>query len=372
MSRATSSVARPFQPGRLRLARSLRGLRQNELAEAVAISPTAISQFESGSASPGPETLQRIAVSLGCLPSFFSRPLAKPAGQEPFFRSRRSASKRERDRALSFACAMSEISTLLEARVSLPELNLPDRALGLSPSARPEEIEAAAGELRSAWGIPAGPIANMVRLLEARGVIVSAVGEFPRVDAFSLRTDGRPVVVLSSDRGSAARRRFDAAHELAHLVLHRVPVEANEQQERQAHNFAAALLMPVGAVDPWLPRKSNQLELLEDGSAVWGVSMQALLYRAKTLGHLSEDAHRRTMRRISSVGWRTKEPVEIGPPEAPALLRMAVGALPAAGSSLGEIATSFGVSPQRLRRMLRLPEERTDGGEVAELHARVA
>jgi Zn-dependent peptidase ImmA (M78 family)/DNA-binding XRE family transcriptional regulator len=372
VSRVVASVARPFQPGRLRLARSLRGIPQNKLAEAVAISPTAISQFESGSASPGPETLQRIAVSLGCLPSFFSRPMPDRFDREPFFRSRRSATKRERDRALAFACVMSEISTLLEARVALPELNLPDRLLGLSLSAHLEEIEEAAVELRSAWRIPEGPIANMVRLLEARGVIVSAVGEFQRVDAFSMRTDHRPVVVLSSDGGSAARRRFDAAHELAHLVLHPTPMEANEQQERQAHNFAAALLMPAGAVDPWLPRKSNQLELLEDGSAVWGVSMQALLYRAKTLGRLSEDAHRRTMRRISSVGWRTKEPVEIGPPEVPALLRMAVGALPAAGSSLEAMAASLGVSPQRLRRMLRLPEERTDGGELAQLRVRAA
>jgi Zn-dependent peptidase ImmA (M78 family) len=130
--------------------------------------------------------------------------------------------------------------------------------------------------------------------------------------------------------------------------------------------------MPAGAIDPWLPRKSNQLELLEDGSAVWGVSMQALLYRAKTLGHLSEDAHRRTMKRISSIGWRTKEPVEIGPPEVPELLRMAVGALPAAGSSLEEIAASFGLPAQRLRRMLSLTEERGEGGEVRQLAARVA
>ena len=47
--------------------------------------------------------------------------------------------------------------------------------------------------------------------------------------------------------------------------------------------------MPAEEVDPWVPRRGNQLDLLEDGSAVWGVSMQALLYRAKTIGTIGED-----------------------------------------------------------------------------------
>lgn len=130
--------------------------------------------------------------------------------------------------------------------------------------------------------------------------------------------------------------------------------------------------MPADEVDPWLPRGANDLDLLERGSAVWGVSMQALLFRARTLGTLSEDAYRKTMRRMSAAGWRTKEPVEIGPPEVPELLRMAVEALPEAGSSLPEIASSFGVPAARLTRMLRLPEEVTGGGQVAELKPQAA
>lgn len=42
--------------------------------------------------------------------------------------------------------------------------------------------------------------------------------------------------------------------------------------------------------------------------------MQALLYRAKTIGTISEDSYQRTTRRMSAAGWRTKEPVEIPPP----------------------------------------------------------
>ena len=175
----------------------------------------------------------------------------------------------------------------------------------------------------------------MVRLLEAGGVITAAVGTFGRVDAFSLRTSTRPVVVLCADRGAAARRRFDAAHELGHLLMHEIPLTANKVQEDQAQRFAAALLMPAGQIDPWLPRRSNELSILEEGSRTWGVSMQALLFRARILGAISEASYRRTQRRMSAAGWRTREPVELGPAEAPELLARAVLTLTRSGRQPG-------------------------------------
>jgi len=191
--------------------------------------------------------------------------------------------------------------------------------------------------------------------------LVTAVGSWdPRLDAFSVRTRNRPVVVLCSEEGNAARRRFDAAHELAHLLLHEAAAEANQIQEKQAHRFASALLMPAEEVEPWLPRRSNDFELLEEGSRIWGVSMQALLYRARALGTLSADAYQRAMRRMSAAGWRTREPVEFGPAEAPELLRRAIDTLPAAGVTVSAIAEEFGVPTARLIRMLSLPEDRGD------------
>jgi Zn-dependent peptidase ImmA (M78 family)/DNA-binding XRE family transcriptional regulator len=364
---------RVFQPGRLRLARTLRGLRQNQLAEQVEVTPTAISQYESGAGVPQTETLERIAVRLGCSPEFFVR-ASPPALGEPFFRSRRSTPQSERERAEAYAGAVAEIAGLLERYVELPT---PRFSLGLfveddTPLVNMERI---AAEVRSGWRIPTGPIPNMVRLLEVRGAIVAAVGVFDRrLDAFSVRAPNRPVVVLCSDAGNAARRRFDAAHELAHLVAHAAPKGTNKKQEEQAHRFASAFLMPAQEIEPWLPRRSNELETLEEGSRAWGVSMQALLYRARVLGTLSEDSYRRAMRRMSAAGWRTREPVDIGPAEAPALLRQAVEALSGAGTTLRDIADEYGVPGARLARMLSLPEDRDDSapGNVVQLRSPAA
>src|SRR5688500_675384 len=100
---------RVVQPARLRLARTLRGLRQNQLAEQIEVTPAAISQYESGASVPGPDTLERLAVRLGCTPDFFTRPWRPPMIGEPFFRSRRSTPQHERDRAEAYATALAEI-----------------------------------------------------------------------------------------------------------------------------------------------------------------------------------------------------------------------------------------------------------------------
>jgi Zn-dependent peptidase ImmA (M78 family)/DNA-binding XRE family transcriptional regulator len=358
-----------FQPSRLRLARALRALLQKNLAEQVGVTPAAISQYESGEAVPGPDTVERLAVVLGCAPEFFERPVRAHTSATPFFRSRRSTSQLERDRAAAYASALGEIGELLERYVLLPAPRF-DIGIRLAEDAPIAWAEQAAGELRIAWGIPGGPVPNVVRTLEARGALVAAVGAFDaRLDAFSVRTAERPVVVLCSQRGNMARRRFDAAHECAHLVLHDCPAAANRTQEDQAQRFAAALLMPADEVEPWLPRRSNEFERLEEGSRIWGVSMQALLYRAQTVGTLSPHAYQRAMQRISAAGWRRQEPVEFGPAEAPELLQRAIDALADAGTTLAAIATEFGIPAARLARMLRRPEDRDDAtqGEVVSL-----
>jgi len=354
-------ATREFQPARLRHARQLRGKKQNELAGKLGLTAAAISQFESGAVVPGDETVQQLAVVLGCLPSYFVRPVSRKYDVEPFFRRRKAAPVAEQRRASAYAVGLAEIAERIEQDIELPNVAI-DLVSPANDSTAIEDIERRAGEIRNAWRLGDSPVPNVVRLLEARGAIVAAVGAFDaRVDAFSMRTSYRPIVVLCSDEGAAARRRFDAAHELAHLLLHELPLEANGVQEQQAHRFAAALLMPAEAVDPWLPRRSNQVALLEEGSRIWGVSMQALLYRARTLGTISEDGFRRVMRKLSASGWRKQEPVDLGPPETPQLLRRAVEALPAAGTNLDRIAEELGYPGRRLTRMLSVPEQR---GEV--------
>jgi Zn-dependent peptidase ImmA (M78 family)/transcriptional regulator with XRE-family HTH domain len=359
-----------FQPERLKLARKLRDLRQNELATTIGVTPAAISQYESGT-SPRPDVIERLAMALKCLPSFFFRePLARDNGGA-YFRSLRRAPQHARDRAESFALLLAEIASMLDEDVELPLTDLPAR-MTITPDAADTEIEDAAIRLRAVWSIPPGPIPHIVRLLETHGVVVAAVDDFhPDLDAFSLWAGRRPVTILCTGKGTPKRRRFDAAHELAHLVLHDAPKPGDKIQEQQAHRFASALLMPPEEIEPWLPRRSNQIELLQQASETWGVSMQALLFRARTLGVLGESSYVRAMKRMSALGWRSAEPVEAGPEETPAVLVAAVAGLREAGGSLERVAERIGLPAGRLSRMLSVPELR-DEAQVLEWRGQAA
>lgn len=167
--------------------------------------------------------------------------------------------------------------------------------------------------------------------MESRGVIICRPpGISKRVDAFSRWFDSRALVVLSDRKHDKARSRFDAAHKLGHLVMHHEPEYSDRVQERQAHAFAAAVLMPAPeAVDdlPTRTPRGAEWDKLEDAQRRWGVSIAALLYRAKDLGTLSDAGFRRAMTRYNQLGLGARDGRALGETEAARLLPEAVKAL---------------------------------------------
>ena len=103
-----------------------------------------------------------------------------------------------------------------------------------------------------------GPISNMVLLLENQGADCGTRptrrGHPGRACHSSLLRTGGPYIVIGIDKGSPARWRFDAAHELGHVLLHakvrRETLDRPEQHkkiEEQAHRFARAFLLPLAS-----------------------------------------------------------------------------------------------------------------------------
>jgi Zn-dependent peptidase ImmA (M78 family)/DNA-binding XRE family transcriptional regulator len=314
------AIRRLFDGHRLELARELRGLLKSELAEAVNLSASAIGQFEANRSRPNPATIAQLGLALAVPPAFFAagRPSVELAQEDVQFRSLRSTSKKDRTQARAQVRLLAEVVAALARLVRFPAVELPE----FPPNSSPEAV---AVEVRRLWGLGEGPIADVVRLLERHGVIVVRLeAGTDELDAFSCWIDGeRPYVVLTSNKGAADRSRFDAAHELYHLLAHQDASPGDPVLEKEAQRFAAAFLMPELNMREELPsrvdwRRFAQLKLR------WGVSMQALLYRARDLGVIGDDAYRRAMVDMSRRSWRRDEPVTIGDPERPEMLRRAI------------------------------------------------
>jgi Zn-dependent peptidase ImmA (M78 family)/transcriptional regulator with XRE-family HTH domain len=321
-------VAAFFDGARLTLARHLAGLRKSDLAALIDMSPTAVAAWESGAKRPTAGTVARLALSLSVDPGFFAmRPDDVAAlSTTPHFRSLRSTSQLARDQAFAYGQLAVDIATSLEKHVECPEPDVPSFPVSIDNNDG-DGPERAARHVRDAWGIAAGPVGHLVRLLENHGVLV--VFSPPRaasVDAYSFDSRLRPVVVLNPVKRDYYRQRFDVAHELGHLVMHSDAEPGGRIVEDQAHRFAAELLMPAGEVRCLLPASVNASawQTLARLKEQWGTSIQALLYRARRLGVLSDVSYRNAMATLTARGWRRNEPGLVSVLEQPSLLPRAI------------------------------------------------
>lgn len=306
-----------LEPARVTLARELRGWTQADLARRLGVSPAAVGQFEKGTTRPSPLTLTRLSEVLEVPPGFFS--LALVETHEGFFRSLRRTSVVHRRRARALAQLAHDLATASSSS-DLPAVSLP--CVDVVPLDAPDDVvEAAAASVRRSWKIPRGPVTSVVGTLEEHGVVVMRLPlDTADVDAFSLPFRDRPVVVLSSDKGDRARSRFDASHELGHLVLHGEQLWGLKEIEHQAHGFAAAFLMPAKDIYEELPDRADW-PVLFSLKKKWQVSLAALLMRARVLGRMSPTVYVGAVKAASARGWRRTEPVPLGKPEQPQLLQ---------------------------------------------------
>ena len=301
-----------FDPSRLRLGRELQGWSQAQLAQRCRLTPAAVSQFESGQTRPSTETEALLANELQVPTAFLAETVVET--HEGFFRSLRKSSVTQRRRARALAHIAHDVATAGH----FPRASVPRHPVGLD--ADTAEADRAAAAVRKDWGVPPGPVGNVVQLLEEHGVTVIRLPlDTADVDAFSLPFEDHPVVVLGSDKNDRARSRFDAAHELGHLVMHGDQVWGLKEIEDQAHAFAAAFLLPEADVRHELPERADWPTLFRL-KLKWQVSLAALLYRAKTLGRMSPANYLSAVKASSARGWRRSEPVPLGAPEAPTKL----------------------------------------------------
>lgn len=362
-------------PTRLTAAREFRGLTKLELAKRIGCTSMAISGYEKSTWRPGQEFLQAIAVALDFPVSWFLQDEINLVDSlAPTFRAQSRMTAGTRNRALRTWDFAALIAEKLRGEYNLPPVALPDLS--------EETPELAAHHLRDEWRLGNEPISNTVQLLESKGVMVFWTDiDSPSVDACCHWSDNYPIVLLNINERAGERLRFNIAHELGHLVLHReqsqstatlVEVESTETlneapteekkelsdaqiREQQANRFASAFLMPRVAwqqVSPLQPR----LEAFEDLKPHWKVSIQAMIRRSYDLKLISQWQYESAMTRVSINGWRQSEPGEL-PVEQSRLHRMVFELTKDSGVSLEEFAKSLHLQPSVVESLMPIASQ---------------
>lgn len=285
-------------PYRIKQARVSRGLSMAELADLIGVSKQAISQYETGKSYPSSYIMNKLSKFLKYSVDFFKKPLPVNTSAESgvFFRSNRTARKKDLNAAGTKIEILREINDYLKTYVDFPEINFPKieyEDCGIDPVSN-EEIENYAMTLRRAWGLGENPIDNLINVIQKNGIVVSSTKlRLKKLDGLSEWYNNTPYIFISTDKETNCRIRFGLAHEVGHLLMHAgnfSPEDIlkdvyHQKLEDEAHRFAGAFLLPRNTFSKDI--YSTSLDYFIQLKAKWKVSLSAMIKRCETLGLFS-------------------------------------------------------------------------------------
>lgn len=354
-----------FIPERLTEVRSARRLTSmSALARRLSMSASTVARWEDGTSAPDADAMTALTSALQVRREYFLRPVHK-SSRAMFYRSLSSTLVRDIDYQESQLRWLQEISSILQHYVDLPAIDVPD-VLGKSSykQLRDEDVERIALDLRRHWNIGEGPCADVVALLERIGIVVGSIemgtAKLDGVCSWS-ETEDRPHILLATDKMSFPRRQMDAAHELAHAVLHKnvSPDELKKdlkQIETQAFRLASAFLLPSTTYPYEVKRPS--LAMLQTLKERWRVSIKAQIKRLTDL-NLIPDGHEVDLYKLySAKGWNREEPLDhLWPISEPRTLSNALNLIANSGvrTKADLLAVEFTMSAGDVENLTSLP-----------------
>ena len=332
-------------PSRLRLARHRRGVTRERLSKLTSITTRSLLAYENGTQRPSSDSLERLASALDMPIEFL---LGGDVDEIPVesisFRALSKITAGKRDMARSAGRIAVMLAQWIDQRQALPTPDVPSLA-DVAP-------EVAAETLSSQWKLPVDGTSNMINVLEAHGVHVFCVAmDCREVDAYSFVWNELPFVFLNTTK-TAERTRFDAAHELGHLVLHDAARHVRgPQAEREADRFAGALLMPrTSVLASGLRNASAQHIIATRGQ--WQVSAMALAHRLHELSLLTEWGYRAVCVDLARLGYRDGEPGGITPEHSSTIMEALQTTRPDT-SLLTEAAADLHLTVEELEKYVR-------------------
>jgi Zn-dependent peptidase ImmA (M78 family)/DNA-binding XRE family transcriptional regulator len=296
---------------RLRQGRAMRGFSLRDLADktGAAVSHTAIARYEKGEMMPGSKALLSMARALDQPIDYFFRPARAQFVSRPRFRKALDLPEKEQQSILESATdyfdRYYEIEEILDAQLTYAK-PLPD-----APEVRtPEEAAKQARALRGEWNLGCDPLPNIHELMELKGIKVFEAKTNHRLfDGLCSATNRGPVVVIASWLNeNLPRKRMTEIHELAHVVMN-IPDDLSENdEEKLAWSFAGELLLPEEAFRDAFGEKRTVLSIAElvELKKLFGASIMAMIYRARTLGLIEKPLYRAFWSYAHTHQWKEK------------------------------------------------------------------
>ena len=338
------------------------GLRHADLAGSIGLDPSALSKALSGRRQFKTLEIALIAERLGCS-------VQALLADDPVPGDVQVAARVQPERSSAIDEATDRLDQLLELDGLLTELGWPASATGplpTPPSAAPhEQGEALAVAVRESLAL--GDDDLPVELDALAEFVAARLGVDVAFEPLPSGLDGLSVargtfrLALVSSHVSATRQRYTLAHEVGHLVAgdsQQLRIDEDifgrkSAAETRANAFAAAFLMPAGALRAQLAGVPLTEEVVAQALGRYRVSLDALAFRLHNTG-IVNSAGRDEVRAMSSkaIALRSGRAADLQARNAhrtPALLLdRALDAYTAGKISVRPLATLLRADPDQL------------------------
>ena len=275
---------------RIKSARNLAGFSLRELSDQMngVVSHNAIKKYEMGLMMPDSKVLLALADALNVKTDYFFRPYDVSI-ENIEFRKKNNLLVKEANSIKEKVTDSISNYIELEEFLNLTSIFInPLKDIHISTS---EDVEGAVNTLLDTWKSGINALPNVVELLEDKEIKVIEIDDNENFDGLSGWANNNIPVIVINKNFPVERKRLTALHELAHLLLVFNDNIDQKQKEKYCHRFAGAMLMPkdtfiqeVGA-----SRKDISIAELITIKESYGISMQAIMARAKDLGIITDE-----------------------------------------------------------------------------------
>lgn len=298
---------------RFKSARLMKGFSLQDLANEIdgKLSRQALHRYEKGEVIPDNEKINLLSKALDVNPDFFFRKTKVELGEIEYRKLSKMPKKEAsiiREKTKEYLSRYLELEEILGLGIAFQN---PLENFGIITSY--EQVNVAANKLRKVWNIGDNAIFNIVELLEDKNIKVVKLNVDEDFNGLQTFVNGNiPVIAYNIKKANKPDRiRLTLLHELAHLLLTFGNI-SSKQKETLCYQFAGAVLLPEKTLKAELGEHRSKLSINELGNIKkqYGISMQAIVMRAKDCGIINEQYTEQFFFLINHMNWKVDEPAE--------------------------------------------------------------
>lgn len=156
-----------------------------------------------------------------------------------------------------------------------------------------KDIFSIVSRIKSEWKLGEDGINNLIEILEENRIKVVEIDVSKTFDGLSGVVNGKNPIIVLNKNVESERKRFTALHELGHLLLNFDKALDDKRIERLCDLFASEMLISkdIFVQKIGLNRRDISLQELVDIQIQFGISVDALMYKAKSLNIISDSRY---------------------------------------------------------------------------------